>query len=179
MADWEFRFVTLMSICAAGASLAGCFHDDDDSPDFRVTTPPAIVLNESGMAPLAATVTVETDRATRPVLTVSSTDSSFTVDFVNFATDHVLPVLGLKANRSYTIDVTLVDDQGRAETLGTPLTVITDPLPDDMPLIEVLHSDPARMEPGFTLLDRFRRGSPSAGNSYTLIFDSVGDVVWY
>ncbi len=66
--------------------------------------------------------------------------------------------------------------------LDTPLTIITDPLPDDIPVIEVLFSDPDRMEPGFTLLDRYFRDLPRQGpwpGGYTIIVDSAGDIVWY
>ena len=57
------------------------------------------------------------------------------------------------------------------------LIAVTNPLPADFPLMTVV-SNPAQMEPGFTLIDCFGRGGDSRPR-YPMIVDSAGDVVWY
>ncbi len=76
MLESPFRAARLVPLLVA-VSLVGCFHDDDDdTPEFMVTVTPTISLNESGMAPLAASIALETDQPTRPILTVSDDDST-------------------------------------------------------------------------------------------------------
>ncbi|MBT8143397.1 MAG: aryl-sulfate sulfotransferase [Gammaproteobacteria bacterium] len=163
--------------------MLACWHDDDAPPLFTVTVDPTIALNPSGSAPLTASVSLATDQPTRAILAISSSDSAYTVEFLTPVTNHSLPVLGLKANRAYSIDITLVDEFDRQLALDSPLTVMTDPLPDDMAAIELIHSDPERMEPGFTLLDRYFKNLSSPGlpwpGAYTVIVDDAAEIVWY
>src|SRR5207244_1133565 len=70
-----------------------------------------------------------------------------------------------------------VRDQLRNEfTPSSPLIIVTDPLPSDFPVINLLVNDPDRMEPGYTL---FRVVNNNSGRAFLTIVDNGGDVVWY
>ena len=88
---------------------------------------------------------------------------------------HDLNLLGLRPNRTYTVDVTANTVDGLSASLGT-LQAVTAALPADFPVITVNTVDSARMEVGFTLLDS-RRKDGSA--SYIVILDDAGEIVWY
>jgi hypothetical protein len=88
-------------------------------------------------------------------------------------------LLGLKPNGTYSVEVQVTDQALRSGVLTPPLQALTAPLPEDFPTVSVFYSDPARMEPGFTLLDLFRRVDGSPGARYAIIVDHAGNVVWY
>ncbi len=147
----------------------------------EITAGPSIILDPLDFAPLTAEVTLTTDVPTTAVLTISDGSDSWTVEHSEIADSHVLPVLGLKPNTSYTVEVTVVDGGGDSQTAANLLNVITAPLPVDFPVIEVTVSDPENMEPGYTFLDQFRRlpGEDPSLQSYAIILDHAGAVVWY
>jgi len=84
-------------------------------------------------------------------------------------------LLGFKPGRTNTITVTVRDRYGNTAK-ASPLTFITDPLPDDFPKMVVLESKPEKMEPGYTLCRIVKGG---AGTDYLTILNSSGEVVWY
>jgi arylsulfate sulfotransferase len=147
----------------------------------EITSGPSIILDPLDFAPLAAEVTLTTDVPTSTILTISDGSDSWTVEHSEFTDSHVLPVLGLKPNTSYTVEVNVVDGDGDIQTAMNPLTVITAPLPVDFPIIEISVSDPANMEPGYTFLDQFRRnqGEDPSLRNYAIILDNEGSVIWY
>jgi arylsulfate sulfotransferase len=163
--------VVLSAFCLLGAS--------PEAWSLVVTTPPTVTLNPTGLAPLAARLDLTTDVPARVTVGVTGAGEAWGVVFPAYETTHALPIVGLKADRAYTVRVTVVDQRGQSLVLDPALDVVTAPLPADFPAISVLVSDPLRMEPGFTLLDRFRRGGGGLGESYTMIVDQGGEVVWY
>lgn len=138
-----------------------------------VVSGPTLVLDPNELTPLAARLDLETDVPTRVTLRISSMGESHTVSFPHSATHHELPVLGMKPDRTYTVDIRL--DTGE---LLPPQLVTTAPLPADFPVIETLVSVPEAMEPGFTLLDCFSRGGDPRPR-WTVVLDPAGEVVWY
>jgi hypothetical protein len=72
-----------------------------------VVASPTVTLNPTGDAPLAALVEFETNDTTKAALTVSDGSETRTIYFDDFATDHALPLFGLKPDTAYTIDVAL------------------------------------------------------------------------
>ena len=150
---------------------------------IEVTLGPSLTMDPNGVTPLAGVVQLTTDVPTRVTLTISNGSDSWITEFAEFQTDHYLPVLGLKPNNSYTIEVIVTDEVDESLVLAPLLQAVTDPLPVDFPNINVLLSDPTKMEPGFTLLDRFGRGRPPTPDAtlptYSIIVDDAGDVVWY
>jgi arylsulfate sulfotransferase len=138
---------------------------------------PTITLNPSGNAPLAALVQFETTEPTTVWLTITDGLETREIGFKNFTTDHELPVLGLKADTTYTIDVGYATESGGYTVAATGLDVTTDPLPDDFPTITALVSNPEMMEPGYTVATPSLPAGPTG--SSTVIVDNEGEVVWY
>lgn len=150
---------------------------------IEVTLGPSLTMDPNGVTPLAGVVELTTDIPTRITLTVSDGSDSWIREFAGFQTNHYLPILGLKPDSSYSIELIVTDQADESLVLAPSLPAVTGPLPVDFPTINVLLSDPTRMEPGFTLLDKFTRGKPTTPDAnlprYTIIVDNAGDVVWY
>ena len=146
---------------------------------LEVIKAPTLIMSPNGITPLAGVVQLTTDIPVRVTLVIKDTDSSWAVDFPDYHTEHYLPVLGLKPNTSYLVEISITDQVDNSLIVAPLLPAITDPLPDNFPTIEVLLANPERMEPGFTLLDRFTRGPGDTTDSYTMILDNTGQVVWY
>ena len=107
------------------------------------TAPPTVVgevellANPSGRAPLTALLRFSTEQPARVTLRINDGDVANTVTpSPDFAIDHEVPVLGMKASREITLEVTLEDERGRTTTLE-PLHASTPALPDGLPPIEV------------------------------------------
>ncbi len=83
-----------------------------------------------------------------------------------------LPVLGLRPDRSYDVRVTCATVAGRATWEGA---LATGALPRPFPEITVLAHDPARAEPGLTLLDV---SVPGGDGDYVVVLDEAFEVVW-
>ena len=126
-----------------------------------VTSGPALSMDPGGLTPLAGVVQFETDMPARVTLAVSDGKETRTIEFAEYKTDFSLPLLGLKPDRNYTIEVILTDLNNQQSTLTPALKATTAPLPDDFPEIKVLVSKPALMEPGYTMMARF---IPAGGN---------------
>jgi hypothetical protein len=127
-------------------------------------------------APLAGTLQFSTDVPTR--LTVSVTDGTETWkrDFFDYSAAHSLPLFGFKPGRTNIITLTVRDRFRNEFTPDHPITFVTEPLPDDFPNIIPLHTEPSKMEPGYTL---FRVEVHNNTYAYVVIVDSSGEVVWY
>jgi arylsulfate sulfotransferase len=134
---------------------------------------PTLTMDPNHTTPLAGVVELETDVAVQVELTIANGGDSRTVVFPA-ATVHYLPVLGLKPDRTYTVDIELIPGGAIGSLLAT-----TGPLPSDFPSLVTIVSDPAQMEPGYIFLNCFVRGPGSSASSYTAIVDNEGEVVWY
>ena len=75
-----------------------------------------------------------------------------------------MPLLGLKPDRTYTVDVHLSPGGPAGTVFAT-----TAPLPAEFPSLVTTVSDPAQMEPGYTLLDCRQEGAYDH-------FGSIGDL---
>ncbi|MBM64398.1 MAG: hypothetical protein CL484_15735 [Acidobacteria bacterium] len=150
------------------------------------TPPPEIqdlVLDRrpSESVPLAAQVMFQTDRQTTVSLEIDDGRLSWNVDTGQPAAfDHAVPVLGLRPDRTHIVRVVVTDNNGLTST-SDALEVVTDPLPDDFPPIDVRISKPSRMEPGITMLEPTFRATDEDGPGYHLLVavDETGEVVWY
>ena len=146
---------------------------------ISVTSGPTLTMDPNGVTPLAGAVELSTDVPSRVTLDVDDGVDSWSIAFPDLDTEHFLPLLGLKPDSIYTVQVTVKDADGSKQTLDPTLQAVTDPLPDDFPVISVPVAKPGKMEPRFTLLDKFSRGRGSPGTTYTIILDHEGEVVWY
>ena len=143
---------------------------------------PTLTMDPNGKTPLAGVVELETATPAQASLRISGNGDSWIVVFPGANQVHYLPVLGMKPDRTYTVEV-LLDEaippgSAPAESAGLMMAV-TPPLPDDFPTLSVEVSDPDAMEPGYTLLDCFHRASGDERPLYTMIVDNSGEVVWY
>jgi arylsulfate sulfotransferase len=124
-----------------------------------VTSGPTLTLDPNGNTPLAGVIHLKTDLPARITLEVSDGNENRTIEFAEFRTDFSLPLLGLKPERKYTVEVKVTDQNKRQSIVAPVLKAMTGPLPDDFPEINVLVSEPALMEPGYTMMARFIRAS--------------------
>jgi arylsulfate sulfotransferase len=150
---------------------------------IEATLGPSLTMDPNGVTPLAGVVELTTDVSTRVTLTISDGSDSWVREFAEFQTEHYLPILGLKPDNSYSVEVIVTDQADESLVLAPLLPAVTGPLPVDFPNINVLFSDSTKMEPGFTLLDKISRGGSTTPDGtlpiYTIIVDNAGDVVWY
>ena len=133
-------------------------------------------------AALAGVLQLTTDIDSRVGVSVNDGKGVWERHFHDYGTAHSLRLLGFKPGRTNEITVTAYDRNHNVVTAGQPIVFITDPLPDDSPDITLLHSEPARMEPGYTLcrvgVDA-RVGVNINTYAYIVILDSSGEVVWF
>ncbi len=127
-------------------------------------------------APLAGLLQLTTDEASRVSVSVNDGTTNRQIRFYDYATTHAVPLLGFKAGRTNQITVTVYDRYRNQFTAAQPVTFVTAALPANFPIITVLQSQPARMEPGYTLV---RAAFDASLLWYVMIFDSAGQVVWY
>ncbi|MEQ1505538.1 MAG: aryl-sulfate sulfotransferase [Myxococcota bacterium] len=137
--------------------LAGCTGPDTtDDGSTAPGTGPEVVGTASVTIPgdpvyLAARLDVTTDVATTAVLTIDGPEGIRDVAFPRADTAHALPVLGLRPDTTYTVSAVLTDADGATVAVG-PFDVDSGPTPTPFPEIVDTLVDPARMEPGFTLV---------------------------
>jgi arylsulfate sulfotransferase len=143
-----------------------------------VVSSPTLTMDPNGVTPLAGRIDLTTTTPVRITLSVRDGFEAWAVEFPDFATSHSLPLLGLKPNDTYTIEVSAIEADGTRTLLSPTLRATTPPLPADFPHIAVYYTNPSKMEPGFTLLDRTRRPG-FTGNLYGSIVDNQGVVRWY
>ncbi len=124
---------------------------------LTVTSGPTLTMDPNGKTPLAGVIHLNTDMPARVTLAVSDGKESRTIEFADFKTDFSLPLLGLKPDKTYTIELSLTDRNNQELTVAPALQTATAPLPDDFPEIRVLVSKPGLMEPGYTLMSKFIR----------------------
>lgn len=127
-------------------------------------------------APLAGVLHLATDVETRITVSISDGVGSWTRCFHDFGLTHSVPLAGFKPGRTNQIVVTVFDQAQNSQTASQPLVFVTPALPADFPHSTVLHSEPAKMEPGYTLFIVQNRTAKAA---YITIMDNLGEVVWY
>ena len=127
-------------------------------------------------APLAGVLQLTTDVDTRVSVSVDDGTNVWDRRFYDYSATHSVPLLGFKPGRTNLITVTVSDRLRNQVTAAQSLVFITDRLPTNFPCLTLLHSEPDRMEPGYTL---FRVGVHNELYWYIVIVDSSGEVVWY
>lgn len=133
------------------------------------------VVTVGASVPLARRLEVT---AARPVR-VEASWGGRTVDFQVSDLTHTLPLVGFLPDSTTPLTITLTDEDGGVTTHA--FEVVTEPLPTTFPSVEVLALDPARVQPGYTLV------APRPANAhgerheadYIVLLDEHGRVVWY
>jgi len=146
---------------------------------LAVVSGPTLTMDPNNKTPLAGVVEAETNVAAKAKLTISGAGDSWTVEFPDFQTVHYLPVLGLEPGNTYDVEVEFFDQDAIGISGGPTLQAVAPALPAHFPDKTVFVSQPAQMEPGYTMIDRFGRESGNSDPRYITIFDEAGDVVWY
>ncbi len=162
------------SATRVGLAIASLLLTAVTSHAVEVISGPTLTMNPNGQTPLAGVVELETDVAVLARITITDGTDLWSVEFPDASQQHYLPVLGLKPDRTYTVDIELTPGGYVGSVFPT-----TGPLPADFPTLVTTVSSPEAMEPGYTLLDCFRRGSNDSRPKYSAIVDSAGEVVWY
>jgi hypothetical protein len=150
------------------------------------SSPPTIQQLEVNLAPsdtvpLSAEVTLHTDQPTTIALEFVEGDRSWSVDTnLPEATEHVVPILGMRAGLKHEVTLVVSDSAGRTAR-SEPIEITTDPLPEDFPPIEIRVSQPDKMEPGFTFIEPtyVPVGDMKRPNDWIIALDAEGKVVWY
>ncbi len=141
-----------------------------------------LVQNSNEQVPLALICRFRTDVPTRTTVRLSDGTNSNRVPAVSgFRTEHEVVILGLRPNRSHTITITVVDEEGHTGE-SQPLEWKTEPLPKQVPSLKVPVSRPELMEPGVTLLPCNRwpyKGELDRSFGLILAVDAKGEIVWY
>lgn len=145
---------------------------------LAVTSGPAFTLDPNGVTPLAGVIHLRTDLPARVTLEISNGKQSRTIEFADFRTDFSLPVLGLKPERKYTIEVRLTDRNNRQQIVAPILKARTAPLPDDFPNILLFASEPDRMEPGYTMLGKFIRAGGNRDITLEKLIPGLKQRLW-
>lgn len=82
------------------------------------------------------------------------------------------PLVGLYADRTWTVEVEAVDAEGRRAAIA-PVTFTTAPLPEGWPHVDLVASGPD-MEPGFTLVPFIEPDT----DGWLAVLDHEGEVAW-
>lgn len=135
---------------------------------------PYVNIDPYDRSPLSALVIFDTEEPAKVSFTVKGKDNesdiSKTLD--EYKTHHELPVVGLYAGYTNTIEVNAETESG--EILSHSFTLTTEGLPEEMPMIEIKESMPEKMELSESELTFY---IPST--RYAFAFDVNGDVRWY
>ena len=140
-----------------------------------------ITLNVNPSTPLVAPVLVRADEPVTVTFRIEGDGAEWNVDpGVDLASEHRIPLLGLRAGVDHRIVVVATDGAGN-ETTSDPIELRTDPLPEDFPSFLLKESDPERMEPGATLFNLMRWPEGGLDNEFgaVVIVDAQGEVIWY
>ena len=149
------------------------------APAPAIITQPDLTANPDPAVPLSGILTVTTDIPTTVELGFDDGVRQWTVVAdATLATDHArVPVLGIRQDRITEIEVTVRSASGSATVAASKLTFTPTPLPALFPPLETTISDPAFMEPGYTLFNSFVFGSVL--EAFLVMVDETGSVVWY
>ncbi|MGH8915375.1 MAG: aryl-sulfate sulfotransferase [Acidimicrobiia bacterium] len=163
------RLVAMMLV--AGACTVSSSEVVGEGTDLDVT---AALASHSSLQGL---VEFTTTARTRPIITVLDGDGNgFEVTSPELGPgEHTVPIIGLLPETEYTIEV------GEHGLAGSDI-LTTGSLPDDLPPIDLIVSEPDRMSPGLTLFDAIPlpgETSEATADGYLLAVDAEGRVVWY
>ncbi|MCB0720328.1 MAG: aryl-sulfate sulfotransferase [Bacteroidetes bacterium] len=136
---------------------------------------PEVSVNPSGIAPLSAEISFETNVSSKVIVDVLG-DSPLSWEENDPQTVHRIPLVGLYAGANVA-RLTFLDEGGRAYS-EMEIDVQTEPLPGFFPNIEVVSADRAKMEPGLNWSD-FGASAGSEFVSYPIAFDEAGQVRWF
>lgn len=135
---------------------------------------PYVILDPYQWSPLSALVMFETTQPASVFIEVVGKDeySTITHNFTTLTTSHQIPILGLYADYSNTVNITLTYENGEEEE--NTLSIITDKLINSTDLLDVqlVTSTPKKMQEGLTFLQ------PTGTGKNPMAVDANGDIRW-
>ncbi|GCF94153.1 aryl-sulfate sulfotransferase [Enterococcus florum] len=133
-----------------------------------------VKVNPYGTSPLTALVQFQTDIPMRTRVTVSGKDAETEISYAfdEYVTKHSLPITGLYAGQTNSVQLTLTDEHGNEQVKIVPID--TEPLPDSFSTIDVEKTEGEPIDFGENQLTFI---IPSTKQPYA--FDENGDVRWY
>jgi len=156
--------------------LTGCSEDNlVQSPVSSIPELNEVNVNDNPNNVVSAVVSVTSKNASslRVEFGEDSIHTHSTPSFPVTSNSTVVPVLGLKANRTYFIRVAAVSSSGYTIT-SQWYNFTTQPLPDNITRYSiVVNNSPAD---GFTMLG-FTGGGMNT--SYAVIMNNIGEIIWY
>jgi len=189
---FKYRPALVLVLAIAMTLLLVPAHADLGRP---LITAPELVPNPSGRVPLAAAIRFRSDADVQSVLSITDGLNQWEAVFdASIADDgfYEIPVLGMRPGRDHEITLTVSSGSGSdfAQTFAyTTPALPTNPLA--MPPVDIVVSDPDRMEPGVIFLSVRRRalGRPhwltpkqrefSTQWGMLIALDEKGDLIWY
>jgi arylsulfate sulfotransferase len=139
-----------------------------------------LVVNPSGVAPLAAALRFETSGPISAEITITGDGRSWTVPTSSEPTSsHSYNLIGMRAGRTHEVSLSLLEEGGGIIKDVWRASFTTDPLPADFPELNLTVNDAAAMEPGFTFFG-LRKSQALSAADYGVIaaLDADGEVVW-
>jgi arylsulfate sulfotransferase len=165
------------STADAGSSVDLADAPSDGAGDIQGLLVSGPELESFAEAPLARKLCITTAEPTTVEVVVKRDDRvRWQRHFDSPSTSHALPLLGFLPDETYSVEVILHTSREGSVAIPEPLTITTDPLPDDWPPIHILTSKPEEMEPGYTL---FSVQTRTGEKHYTLVLNEEGETVWY
>lgn len=181
----------VVAACTSGGDGGGADGGGDDggsAGDPTATTRGEVTISDVAVEPgphstLSAVLTFTTSESTLPIVGLRAGDRSSIVPATKAGTEHVVPLVGMRAETEYEITI---GGLGAVDPVVTSFT--TGALPDDLPRFEVVRSERDRMAPGFTLFDAIPLSGPDPATTpaadapelaWVIAVDADGEVVWY
>lgn len=174
-------FILILVLVLITLLLPGCVKNipEPPPPELKFLTEPDIELDPILNAPLAALLTLKTNIPVQVEIQLSTTDSSHTINVDLLKDEHYIPVLGLKPDKEYKINVLAYSDANKKNVLRKPLELTTDPLPEGFPSIKLVKRKENKLEPGYTLFDIIPEGDNGEFGALIVAVNSYGEIVWY
>ena len=149
-------------------------------------TPPVIqdvaVVAPNSSAPLAAMLSVATSEPVRVRVDVSGgLDGIVGTEDTRLKTRHQILVQGFVSDSTHLVTLVVEDEAGNRVS-ADPIEITTVSLPDGFPALNVISSEPARMEPGLTIFPLYSwpdGGTLDQQAGLIVALDAQGRVVWY
>jgi arylsulfate sulfotransferase len=145
------------------------------SIEYLVQQPIEVVLSPNGTTPLAAEVTLSANTEVDVSIEVLGTNP-VTHEIPEYQKNHEIPILGLYPGVEN--EVVLKVSTLRGAFAVDTLLIVTNPLPDFLPSVEIRTANRDQMESGWTL-SSLSIGVDGEFESHPIMFDANGDIRWY
>ena len=147
----------------------------DKQIDDILKQPIKIQLNPYEKVPLGALLSFETSKPCEVEITVEG-KIPVTRRFTTYRRTNEIPVIGLYPDTTNKVLIKLTDKEG--QIYRGEVDIVTDPLPNHLPGIDIVTLDRSKMEPGFHLAELLIANN-GLFHSYTIMFDDEGERRWF